>query len=73
MNLADRTVIVTIKLVDGWSTTEFTMPRCNLNITDKYVSLKTHHMEIFRPWHQIKELKITEVNADEESCNGTNT
>ena len=62
----ERTVIVSIKLIDQPSTTQFTMPRCNLNITDRYVSLKIHQTEIFRPWHQIKELKIMEVETNAE-------
>ena len=68
MSNPDRNVIVSIKFVDSKLSTEFTIRRCDLNMTDRYVSFKIRQdtgsgtTEIFRPWHQIKELIISEVD-----------
>lgn len=81
-NMADRKVLVSITSVDSVYTeitTEITTQRYNVIITDGYVSIilrnsdNSVNKEIFKPWHQIKELTITEVKDDEESSNRTDT
>ena len=77
-SIADRDVIVYWKTIDS-KYTEFTTQRHNLIITDNYVGIilrnsdNSINKEIIRPWHQIKELSITEVKNNEESSNSADT
>lgn len=71
-------VLVSMESVDLVHT-EFTTKRINVNVTNNYVSIILRNSdnslskEIIRPWHQIKELTITEVKDNEESSNRTDT
>ncbi len=75
---ASTKVLVSMTSVD-LVYTEFTTKRINVNVTNNYVSIilrnsdNSVNKEIIRPWHQIKELTITEVENDEESSNRTDT
>lgn len=77
-NMADRDVIVYWKTIDSMCT-ECTTQRHNVIITDSYVSIIFRNpddsikKEIIRPWHQIKELTITEVKNNEEPSHRTDT
>lgn len=77
-NMADRDVIVYWKTIDSMHT-EFTTQRHNVIITDSYVGIilrnsdNSINKEIIRPWHQIKELTITEVKNNEEPGNSADT
>ena len=76
-SFADRTVLVTIDMIDTFLGYVFTMKRCDILETDRYIRLTinkptnsetelTKHKYIHIPWNQIKQFVIEEVEEDDD-------